>query len=196
MADKSNDGSIRISGRYGETFIVKRPMTLNGVALPGPPVGVKLIEFEAIEATTERTFTDVVLPGTGDTGRKRSAATRNGTATLQHIFTEWQGYVKRTQFSGTLNERRAQRDSGNRFSPKLVMQVWNDDDQALGAEGWQLEGCEFPRLTMGYTQTDAMTREQPFAYDDEEEIRGFQRIGGTVDPATGLPAISYYVGAP
>lgn len=196
MPDRNNDASIRISGRFGEVFIVRRPTTLNSVALPGPPTGIKLMEVEAIEATTEKTFVDVNLPGTGETGRKPGPTTRNGTMTIQHIFPEWQAYVKRTQFSGSLSERRAQRDAGQRFSPKLVMQIWNDDDGALGAEGWQVEGVEIARLTMGFSQDDALTRELPFAYDDETEIRGWQRIGGSTDPVTGLPAVSYYVGAP
>lgn len=196
MADKSNQASIRISGRYGELFIVSRPTSLNGVALPGPPTGIKLMEVEAIEATTEATYSDINLPGTGETGRKKGPTGRAGTMTVQHIFPEWQAFVKRTQFSGTLAERRLARDRGNRFSPKLVLQVWNDDDGALGAEGWQIEGVEFARLTMGFTQDDAMTRELPFGYDDETEIRGFQRIGAATDAVTGLPAVEYYVGKP
>lgn len=197
MPDRNNDASIRISGRFGEVFVVTRPTVLDGVALPGPPVGVKLMEVESIEATTEKTFVDVNLPGTGETGRKPGPTTRNGTMTVQHIFPEWQSYVKRTQFGGqSLEQRRAARDRGQRFSPKLVLQVWNDDDGALGAEGWQLEGVEIARLTMGFTQDDALTRELPFAFDDETEIRGWQRIGSSSDPVTGLPAISYYVGQP
>lgn len=196
MADKSNDGSIRIDGSYGELFIVTRPLRFpDGTPIPGPPVGIKLIEFESIQATTERTFNDVNLPGTGETGRKRGPATRNGTATIQHITPEWQAYIKRTQFAGTLQQRRAARDAGQRFSPKMVLQIWNDDDQSLGAEGWQLEGVEFARLEMGFQQ-GMLSRELPFAYDDETEIRGFQRAGSSTDPATGLPAVNYYVGAP
>lgn len=198
MADKSNDGSIRISGRFGEVFLVERPLRFpDGTPIPGPPVGVKLIEFETIEATTERTFVDVNIPGEGDTGRKPGPTTRNGTATIQHIFPDWQAFVKRTQFSGTLDQRRRARDAGQRFSAQLVMQVWNDDPTALGAEGWQLEGWETARLTMGFSQDDTLSRELPFAYDDETEIRGYQRInGGGADPVTGLPAITYFAGAP
>jgi hypothetical protein len=198
VPEPQNDGNLRISGRYGELFIVRRPLVIPGSdeRIPGPPVGVKLMEAENIEATAEKTFVDVNLPGTGDVGSKDGPTNRNGTLTVQHITTEWQQFVKRTAFSGTLSERRRARDLGQRLDRTLVLQIWNDDPSALGAEGWQVEGVDFGRLTMGFSQDDALTRELPFRFRDETEIRGFQRIGSQLDPVTGLPAIEYTVGAP
>lgn len=199
MAEPQNDGNLRISGRYGEVFIVSRPLTIpdgSNTPIPGPPVGVKLMEVESIEATAEGTFIDINLPGTGETGDKDGPVTRNGTMTIQHLTTEWQQYVKRTGFAGTLQQRRRARDRRQRLDSSLVLQVWNDDPSALGAEGWQLEGVRSRRLTIGFSQDDALTRELPFRYRDETEIRGFQRLGSTLDPVTGLPAIEYTVGAP
>lgn len=198
MADSQNDGNIRISGRFGEVFIVTRPLVIpiSNDPIPGPPVGIKLMEVESIQATKERTFVDVDLPGTGETGSKRSTTTKAGTLTVQHILPEWQAYVNAVQFSGTLDERRAARDAGQRLNSKLVMQVWNDDDASLAAEGWQIDGVDMGMLEIGFDQTDVLTRTIPFRLDDITAIRGAQRIGGTVDPVSGLPAIQYFVGAP
>jgi hypothetical protein len=196
MPDQSNAGDLRISGRFGEVFIVSRAMTdASGTAIPGPPVATKLMEVSSIEATAETAVEDVDLPGTGDVGDKDGATTRSGTLTVQHITPEWQAYHKRTALSGTLPERRRARDRGQRIDRSLVLQIWNDDPSALGAEGWQVEGVRMFRLTMGFTQ-DLLNRELPFRFRDEKEIRGFQRLGTQIDPVSGLPAISYYVGQP
>jgi hypothetical protein len=198
VAEPQNDGNIRISGRFGEVFLVRRALVLpdTGERVPGPPVGIKLMEVESIEATQERTFVDVNLPGTGDIGSKRSSTTKNGTMTVQHLTTEWQQYVQTTQFSGTLQQRRRARDLGLRLDSKLVLQIWNDDDAALAAEGWQVSGVDIGRVTVGFSQDDLLTRELPFRFDELTPIRGFQRIGAQTDPVTGLPAIEYTVGAP
>lgn len=195
--EQLNDGSIRISGRFGELFVVQRALTtIDGATIPGPPVGIKLMEAESIEWTTETAVEDVNLPGTGDVGDKDGATTRNGTLTVQRVTPEWQAYHKRTALSGTLADRRRARDRGQRLDRSLVLQVWEDDPSALGAVGWQLVGVRFYRLSGGFSPDVVRTEEHPFRFRDEQEIRGFQRLGGAVDPVTGLPAISYYVGAP
>lgn len=198
MADPSNDGNIRISGRLGEVFIVRRPLVIagSGARIPGPPVGIKLMEVESIEATKERTFVDVTLPGTGEVGSKRASVTKTGTMTVQKIFSEWEGYVNAVQFAGTLQERRRARDINQRVNSKLTLQVWLDDDASLGAEGWQVDGVDLGRLMIGYSQDDTMTRDLPFRFDDLTLIRGFQRLGASIDPISGLPAIEYFAGAP
>lgn len=198
MAEPSNDGNIRISGRLGEVFIVRRPLIIagSGARIPGPPVGIKLMEVESIEATKERTFVDINLPGTGEVGSKRSSITKNGTMTVQKIFSDWEGYVNAVQFAGTLQERRRARDIGQRVNSKLTLQVWLDDDASLGAEGWQVDGVDIGRLMVGFSQDDSITRELPFRFDDLTMIRGFQRLGSSIDPVSGLPAIEYFAGQP
>lgn len=186
----ANDGSFRISGRYGELFIVTRnPGT-------GPPTGIKLIEAESIEYSAEQSVVDVNIPGSGEVGDKDGSTTRSGTLTVQHITPEWWLYHKRTAMSGTLSERRRLRDLGQRVDRSLVMQVWEDDPSALGAIGVQLEGVRFYRLGGGFSQEDAQTREMPFRYRNEREIRSWQRLGSAIDPVTGLPSIQYTVGQP
>ena len=198
MAEPHNDGNIRISGRFGEVFIVRRALVMPGsnARIPGPPVGIKLMEVESIEAVQGRTFVDVNLPATGETGSKRAGVTRNGTMTVQHMTTEWDEYVMATQFPERLSERRRARDLGQRLDGKLVLQIWNDDDAALAAEGWQVEGVDIGRVGVGFSQDDMLTREKPFRFDRLRTIRGFQRLGAQTDPVTGLPAIEYTVGAP
>lgn len=198
MAEPHNDGNIRISGRFGEVFIVRRALVMPGsnARIPGPPVGIKLMEVESIEAVQERTFVDINLPGTGETSSKRAGVTRNGTMTVQHMTTEWDEYVMATQFSERLSERRRARDLGQRLDGKLVLQIWNDDDAALAAEGWQVEGVDIGRVGVGFSQDDSLTREKPFRFDRLRTIRGFQRLGAQTDPVTGLPAIEYTIGAP
>jgi hypothetical protein len=198
VAEPQNDGNIRISGRFGEVFVVRRALVMpgTGAPIPGPPVGVKLMEVESIECVQERTFVDVNLPGTGETGSKRAGVTRNGTMTIQHLTTEWDEYVMATQFLERLSDRRRARDLGQRLDGKLVLQIWNDDDAALAAEGWQAEGVDIGRVSVGFSQDDVLTRDKPFRFDRLRTIRGFQRIGAQVDAVTGLPAIQYTVGAP
>lgn len=198
MADPTNDGNLRISGRYGEVFIVQRPLIIpgSGISIPGPPVGIKLMEVASIEATATKTFEDVELPGTGEVGFKDGPVTRNITMTVQHITTEWQQYVKATSFSGTLTERRRARDIGQRLDGSLTLQIWNDDPSALGAEGWQVNGADFGNLLIGFTQDTILNREFTGRYKSEDVIRGFQRLGGSIDPISGLPAIEYTVGKP
>jgi hypothetical protein len=199
MADPKNDGNLRISGRYGEVFVVSRPLILpgSGIAIPGPPVGIKLMEVESIEATAVKTFDDVNLPGTGETGYKNGPVTRNVTMTVQHITTEWQQYVKAASFgSSNLDARRRARDVGQRVDGSLVLQIWNDDPDALAAEGWQVDGVDFGNLTLGFTQDTTLSRELTGRYKSEDIIRGFQRLGGQIDPVSGLPAIEYTAGRP
>jgi hypothetical protein len=73
------------------------------------------------------------------------------------------------------------------------MQVWLDDPDALGAEGWQLEGVRLSRLTGGFNISDEHPERAtiPSATRPSARSSAFERIGNEVDPATGLPRIVY-----
>lgn len=175
MAEQVNEGSYRISGRFGEVF----------------RDGLKLMEVTAVEFTIEIGQTDVPIPGSNRTGTKDGPETRTGSMTVQKIDTRWENEVYKF-LSYSLAERRRLRDLGQRPSRVFTMQVWLDDPDALGAEGWQLEGVRLTRLTGGFNIGDELlNREHPFRFEAERKIRAFERIGDQVDASTGLPAIRY-----
>lgn len=177
MAEQVNQGAYRMSGRFGEVFMGGR----------------KLMEVTQIEATVEIGVVDVPVPGLNRSGTKDGPETRSGSMTVQHIDSYWQRVVKKI-LSSSLDERRAARDSGNRLPRVFTLQIWIDDPDALGAEGWQIEGVRLNRLNLGFNLNDELiNRELPFRFDDEREIRSFERIGNQVDPTTGLPLIRYTV---
>jgi tail tube protein len=181
MPEAVNEGAYRISGRFGEGFYVPSDGT--------PPL--KLIEATAIEFTVEIGQTDVPIPGRNKTGTKDGPESRSGTMTIQKLDSRFENIV-----FGFLNysiaERRRLRDQGIRPVRTFTLQVWLDDPDALGAEGWQIEGVRLSRLMGGFNTADELTnREHPFRYETERKLAAYERLGNTFDPATGLPAIRY-----
>lgn len=181
MAEQVNEGSYRISGRFGEAFYVPQDGQ--------PPI--KLIEATAVEFTVEIGQTDVPIPGKNKNGTKDGPESRSGNMTIQKLDSRFENLVYGF-LNYSLSERRRMRDAGTRPARTFTLQVWLDDPDALGAEGWQLEGVRLSRLTGGFNIGDELTnREHPFRYEQERKISAFERIGNAFDPATGLPAIRY-----
>jgi hypothetical protein len=181
MPELVNEGSYRISGRFGEGFYV-------------PPAGgtpIKIMEATQIEFTSEVGATDVPLSG-NRTGSKDGPESHEGTMVIQLIDNFFDNIIYNA-FAGNLAERRRARDRGERVARYFTLQVWLDDPEALGAMGWQIEGVRLRRLQGGFNFGDEITtREHPFRYEGApRRIRAFERIGNSIDPATGLPATRY-----
>jgi len=181
MADQINEGAYRISGRFGEGFFIDPS---------GRRPPLKIMEATAITFTLELGVVDVPLGG-NRTGTKDGAEAREGTMTVQKIDNFFENIVFEAR-SGNLEARRRARDAGQRIPRTFTLQVWEDDPEALGAIGWQLDGVRIRRLQGGFDFGDEITnREHPFRYEDIGRIKNFERIGNQIDPTTGLPAIRY-----
>lgn len=182
MADTIiNEGAYRISGRFGEGYYLDPS---------GRRPPIKIVEATQIEFTLELGVIDVPLSG-NRTGTKDGAEARTGTMAVQQIDAFFENMVLEAR-AGNLAARRAARDAGQRISRTFTLQVWQDDPEALGALGYQLDGVRISTMTGGFNFGDEVTnREYPFRYENVRRIKSFERIGNTIDPATGLPAISY-----
>jgi hypothetical protein len=181
MAQQVDPGTYRISGRYGEAFLI----------LPNQ-APIRLFEATQVSFVVNIAQEDVPIAGLNKAGTKDGAEERtDGTLTIQKIDSFLENHV--SQFlSRNLKERRRLRDAGQRLVRTFTMQVWLDDPDALGAEGWQLDAVRLSRLAGGFNIADIVTnREHPFRWWDEHKIRAFERIGNTIDEATGLPAVTY-----
>lgn len=181
MTDQINEGAYRISGRFGEGFFIDPS---------GRRPPMKIMEATAITFTLELGVIDVPLSG-NRTGTKDGPETREGSMTVQQIDAFFENIVFEAR-SGNLEARRSARDAGQRIARTFTLQVWQDDPEALGALGYQLDGVRIRRLQGGYDYGEDVTNhEHPFRYEDVRRIRNFERIGNQIDPATGLPAIRY-----
>jgi hypothetical protein len=176
-----NAGAYRISGRFGEGFFLDP----SGARPP-----MKIIEATKIEFTMSLAVIDVPLAG-NDTGTKDGVESRSGTMDVQKIDAFWENLVYEAR-AGNLDARRALRDAGQRLSRTFTLQVWEDDPEALGAIGWQLDGVRISDLVSGFDfSVDITSRTHAFRYDDFSRLKSFERIGNQVDPVSGLPAIRY-----
>lgn len=182
MATANTDpGAYRISGRYGEGYYLDP----SGVRPP-----LQIIEATQIEFTPSIAVTDVPLAG-NDTGSKDGAVSRTGVMAVQQIDAFFENIVI-DALPGNLAARRKARDAGQRVDRTFTLQVWQDDPEALGALGYQLNGVRISELTGGFNFSDDITaRTYNFRFTDFTRIQSFQRLGNQVDPTTGLPAIKY-----
>lgn len=181
MPDQINEGAYRISGRFGECFYVP-PQGGYGTAM-------RLFEATQCEATVELAQEDVPLAG-NRTGTKDGAETNTGTLVVQQIDAFFENLMQRIALSQSLEARRRARDQGTRIPRTFTLQIWQDDPEALGAIGWQVDGVRLARLMFGFNFSDTVTnREHPFRFDRARQIQGFERLGEQLDPITGLPAI-------
>lgn len=177
-----DEGSYRISGRFGEGFFLDPT---------GRRPPMKIIEATAITFEQEIAIEDVQLSGNRTGSKDGGENPGTGTMTLQKIDNFFDNIVAEA-FSGNLDLRRRARDAGTRIPRTFTLQVWEDDPEALGAIGHQLEGVRLPKYEGGFNFADTVTmREHAFRFDRFRKLKAFERIGNTVDAATGLPAIRY-----
>jgi hypothetical protein len=180
-ATQINEGAYRISGRFGEGFYLDP----SGVRPP-----LKIVEATQIEFTLSLAVTDVPLSG-NRTGSKDGPESRTGVMALNQIDAFFENIVFDAR-AGNLDARRAARDAGHRVARTFTLQVWQDDPEALGALGYQLDGVRISDLTGGFNFGDDITaRQYNYRYEDVSRIRSFERLGNQIDPSTGLPAIRY-----
>lgn len=182
MATATTDpGAYRISGRFGWGYYIDP----SGARAP-----IQIIEATQIEFTPSIAVTDVPLAG-NDTGSKDGVVSRTGTMAVQQIDAWWENIVT-DAMPGNLAARRAARDAGKRVNRTFTLQVWQDDPEALGAIGYQLNSVRISEFTGGFNFSDDITsRTYAFRFGSFQRIKSFQRLGNQVDASTGLPAIQY-----
>jgi hypothetical protein len=180
-----NEGSYSISGRFGEGFFLDP----SGRRAPR-----RIIEATQIQATIELAQEDVMLSG-NRTGKKDGPESISGTLAVRKIDSFFENLVLEAR-AANLAARRAARDSGVRLERTFTLQVWEDDPDALGKIGHQLDGVRINTATVGFDfGTTITSREYPFTADDIKPITTFERIGDQIDPKTGLPAVQV-IGSP
>lgn len=173
MPTAVNEGLYRVGGMYGSAW----------------RDGVQLTEAVDVQVTVEIARIDMPLVGTTKTGYKPGRETREGTLNLQKIDTRWEMEVF-SFLTQSLAERRAARGTASAGLRPFQLQLEWDDPDALGFEKWQLEGCLLWRLPLGFAITDDIRAlEFPLTYEKETPLAHFERTG-SIDPVTGLPAVS------
>jgi hypothetical protein len=178
----TNEGAYRISGNYGEGYFIDPS---------GRRPPLKIMEATAITFTKSVGVVDVPLAG-NRTGTKDGTETPGtGTLSVQEIDTWWRGIVM-DALNQNLGARRAARDAGQRIARTFTLQVWEDDPEALGAIGTQLDGCRISDLVGGFTfGTEITGRDLNFRFERLTPLKWFERLGNNLDPVSGLPAVRY-----
>lgn len=184
MAQEVNEGAYTISGRFGEGYYIDPT---------GRRPPLKLIEATQITFMKEIAVEDVLLSGNRTGSKDGGESPGTGTMVCRQIDMFFQNIVAEAMNASTnLAARRAARDAGVRIPRTFTLQVWEDDPEALGAIGHQLEGVRISRYEGGFDFGQTQTsRSFEFRFENFRQLRAFERIGNTVDPATGLPAIRY-----
>lgn len=176
MGQQINQGSYRMSGRFGEAW----------------RDGVQLFEVTSVVATVQIAQVDVPLAGLNRVGVKDGQETRTGGQfVVQKVDTRWENDVY--GFLGySLADRRRLRDAGLPPMRTFSLQLWLDDPEALGAEVWQLDGVRIFNLPLGFNvANDLETRTFDFRWESEHKLSAFEIQAGRVDPSTGLPVIRF-----
>lgn len=183
MADQQiNEGAYRISGRYGEGFYIDP----TGVRPP-----LKIMEATEISFVKSLAVIDVQLAGNRTGTKDGSEAAGTGNLVVQKIDNFWNNLVF-DALDQNLDARRAARDAGHRITRTFTLQVWEDDPEALGAIGHQLEGVRISDYQGGFNFADDVTSQQhAFRFERFRKIKAFERIGNQIDPTTGLPSIRF-----
>ena len=179
-----NEAAYRISGRFGEAYYLDP----TGVRAPR-----KLFEATQCSFTKSIGQTDVMLAG-NQTGTKDGAEEPGTvTLTLTQVDQFFENFIY-AAFNQNLAARRAARDAGERIARTFMLQVWQDDPEALGALGWQLEGVRLSTINGGFDFSDEVTsREHSGRFERFKQIQSFERVGNEIDQDTGLPKINYTI---
>lgn len=184
MPTDANEAAYRISGRFGEGFYIDPS---------GRRPPLKIMEATEITWTKEIAVEDVPLSGNQTGSKDGGEQPGTGQMTIQEIDGWWRSLMFE-QLNANLAERRASRDRGERIARTFTLQVWEDDPEALGVLGVQLEGVRISTVSGGFSFGDTITnRTIPFRYERLRPLKNFERIGNQIDAATGLPAIRYSV---
>jgi len=179
-----NEGSFRISGNYGEAFYIDPT---------GRRPPIKIMEATELTFTKEIAVEDVPL--SGNRSGTKDGAELPGTFSLTVTkIDHWFENIVYEALNQNLSQRRAARDAGVRIPRTFTLQVWEDDPEALGAIGHQLEGCRLNVYQGGFAFGESITtRQHAGRFERVRQIRAFERLGNQIDPNTGLPAIRYTV---
>lgn len=184
MAVDNNEAAYRISGNYGEAFF-------NDPSGRRPPM--KILEATELTFTKEIAVEDVQLSGNRSGSKDGAELPGSFSMTLTWIDQFFENLIMEA-FNQNLAARRAARDAGTRISRTFTLQVWNDDPDALGAIGHQLEDCRLSVYMGGFSFGETITnRQHSGRFETFRQIRSFERLGNQLDAATGLPAIRYTV---
>lgn len=170
-----NEGAWRFSGMFGEAF----------------RDGILLMEVTEAAGSIAVARVDVPLVGRTRLGHKRGRETREGTLTIQKIDAKWEMEIWQSISVG-LEARRAARDAGRPIATAFNLDLWYDDPDALGKEGWRLNGCQLWDLPIGFNVgDDIVNRQFTMTWEDEEPLAVFTAV---TDTGTGVPHARYYEG--
>lgn len=179
MTDLINEAGFRVNGRYGEAWLIRRGQT-----------PLKLFEATQIRFSRERAQQDVQLAGNRDGTKDGAWGAVQGQMNLTLIDSTMANIVLEGSYD-TLQDRRAARNRGERRATTFDLEVWLDDDEALGAFGWVVKGVRLSRVEGGFDFGQTLTLEEhPFRAETFRQIAAFERIGNTIGD-DGLPSVRY-----
>lgn len=170
-----NEGAWRFSGMWGAAY-------RNGKIL---------MDVTEVAGTITRSRIDVPLVGRTRFGHKPGRETREGTFTIQKIDSSWEMEMWSAIRAG-IQARRDARDDGRPIATTFALECWYDDPDALGKEGWRLNGVQMWDLPIGFNiNDDLVNRQFTITWETEDPLAVFDAI---TDTATGLPYAQYFTG--
>lgn len=152
--------------------------------------GVMLMEVTEVSGQLSINRVDVPLVGRSRLGHKRGRETREGNLTIQKIDGSWEFELWKSITVG-VQERRAARDAGRPLATNFNLELWHDDPDALGSEGWRLAGCQLWDLPLGINiGDDLVNRQFTMTWETEQPLRIFT----AVQAPGGVTQAQYYPG--
>jgi len=172
--DSSSAGLFRIGGAYGQAL----------------RDGNVLADVVEVAATVSVNRIDVPLVGTTRSAYKPGRETREGTINIQKIDSTWE--LELRQFlAQNLATRRANRGTPGASLRPFSLNIQLDDPDALGIEEWQLDGCLFWQMDLGFNiGDDILNRSFPFTWEKETPLHTFKVSRTTLSTTTGLPDVT------
>jgi hypothetical protein len=168
VATDVNEAAYSISGNFGEAFYIDP----TGVRPP-----LKIMECTELTFTKEIAVEDVQLSGNRSGTKDGAELPGSFSMTVRKIDHWWENIVA---------------EALNQIPRTFTLQVWEDDPEALGAIGHQLEGCRLSVYMGGFSFGETITsRQHTGRFERIRKLRAFERLGNQVDAVTGLPAIKY-----